>query len=140
VILRCNYEELSALEAGARAFLELEPGAESSVAAPPEERVIVESVADRLSGDIAIRTLDELETLIRGVEVIVARLRVEMEVFVAATHPADEGAVAAYFDFAHSFSVLSRLREMDEEMRALVELMNGRPLTDEDVRNFVFPD
>jgi hypothetical protein len=148
VIFRCNFEELSALRDGARAYLEAghDPmqgaggDSEAAVAAPPEDRIHVESVASRFTGDLSLRTLGDLESLIRGVAAIVDRLRVEMETTVTATHAADEGAVTAYFEFAHSFSVLSRLTEMDQEMRALVELMNGRPVADEDLRNFIFPD
>jgi hypothetical protein len=140
VIFRCNFEELSALRDGARAYLDADHDSAAAVAAPPKERVHVESVASRLTGDLSLGTLGELDLLIRGVRAIVDRLRVEMEVTVTASHPADEGAVAAYFEFAHSFSVLSRLVEMDQEMRALVEVMNGRPVTDADLRNFHFPD
>jgi hypothetical protein len=140
VIVRCNFEELSALRDGARAYLDDAHDSESAVAAPPQARMDVESLAPRLDGDLSVRTLGELDLIIRGVRAIVDRLRVEMEMTVSATHAADEGAVSAYFEFAHSFSVLSRLTEMAREMRALVELMNGRPVTDEDLRNFVFPD
>lgn len=140
MILRCSFEELSALREGARAYLEAAHDSQAAVAAPPQDRMYVESVAPSFTGDISLRTLGDLDLLIRGVRAIVDRQRVEMEMMVTATHAADEGAVAAYFEFAHSLSVLSRLVEMDEEMRALVELMNGRPVTDEDLRNFVFPD
>lgn len=140
MILRCNFEELSALQHGARAYLNADHDSDAAVAAPPEERMYVESVVPTFSGDTSLRTLGELELLIQGVRAIVERQRIEMETMVTATHPADEGAVAAYFGFAHSLAVLSRLEEMHEEMRALVELMNGRPVSEEDVRNFVFPD
>jgi hypothetical protein len=140
VIFRCNFEELSALRGGVRAYLEADHDEGSAVAAPPEDRMYVESVSSVFTGDISLRTLGDLDSLVRGVSAIVDRLRLEMETVVIAAHPADEGAVSAYFAFAHSFSVLSRLREMDQEMCALVELMNGRPVTDEDLRNFVFPD
>ena len=140
MIFRCNFEELNALRDGARSYLEADHDFKAAVAAPPEERMHVESVASRLTGDISLRTLGELDSIIRGVTAIVQRLRVEMETMVVATHPADEGAVAAYFEFAHSFSVLSRLSEMNEEMLALFELMNGRSVSPEDLGNFVFPD
>ena len=71
---------------------------------------------------------------------IVDTLRVEMETTVTTTHPANEGAVSAYFDFAHAFSVLSRLEEIGQEMVALIELVNGGPVTDELATEFVFPD
>ena len=57
-----------------------------------------------------------------------------------ATHPADEGAVVAYFDFAHALSVQSRLAEVGREMEALIELVTGGPATDRLASEFVFPD
>ena len=140
MIFRCNFEELSALRDGARTYLDADHASQTAVAAPPEERMLVESLAPMLTGDISLRTLGELDSIIRGVRAIVERLRVEMEMMMVATHPADEGAVTAYFEFAHSFSVLSRLSEMHGEMCALFELMNGRPVSEDDLGNFVFPD
>ena len=140
MILRCNYEELTALKSGARALLGSDPTAEAVVAAPPEEKARVAALLPRLTGDLSIRTLHELQATRLALTTIVEHLRAEMEVAVAATDPASEGAVAAYFEFAHAFSVLSRIRDMDAEMRALVEIVNGRPVTDEDLEAFDFPD
>jgi hypothetical protein len=63
-----------------------------------------------------------------------------METTVVTTHAADEGAVAAYFDFAHGFTVAHRLRELAAEMEALIELVTGSPPTSDAVRSFRFPD
>ncbi len=63
-----------------------------------------------------------------------------MEATVVASHPADEGAVSAYFDFAHGFTVAQRIREMASEMRALIELVTGAEPTAETERTFYFPD
>jgi len=140
VILRCNYEESNALAHGVRAFLGGDLSSTSPVAAPPEERVLVEGLSRRLGGDISVDTLAEQRALERAVEAVVTQLRVEMETAVAHTHPAHEGAVAAYFEFAHAYAVLARLREMGAEMAALIELVSGAPPTDELARSFVFPD
>ena len=140
MIFRCNFEELSALRHGARAVLDEYLPEEATVAAPPEERECVANVLPRLQGDLSIATLREQRGLRKAVTAIVERLRLEMEVTVATTHPADEGAVAAYFDFAHSYSVLSRLDEIGREMAALIELVTGAPPSDDVARTFVFPD
>jgi hypothetical protein len=48
--------------------------------------------------------------------------------------------VAAYFDFAHGLAVASRLREMAEEMEALIELVTGEAPSLDAARTFRFPD
>jgi hypothetical protein len=142
VILRVNYEEMQALRAGARAFLAHagSTGHRGGVLAPTESRARVEALASRLEGDLSLDTLDELRKVQTGVAAIVESLRVEMESAVLATHPADEAAVAAYFDFAHGLVVASRLREMAEEMEALIELVTGGAPSLETARSFRFPD
>ena len=140
MIVHCNFEELTALKTGVRQILDgyaTEPGV---VAAPPEERDNVAALLPHLSGDLSMETLAEQKALRSAVAVIVEILRVEMETTVTATHAAHEGAVAAYFDFAHAFSVLSRLEEIGQEMEALIELVTEGPVTDELARGFVFPD
>lgn len=140
VIFRCNYEEISALKHGARALLDGGEGDRHAVAAPPAAHAEVTALLPRLEGDLSINTLGELRTLQLAVDAIVTLLRVEMEAAVAATHPADEQAVAAYFEFAHGFAVLTRLREMGGEMEALIELMTGGTASTDEIRDFVFPD
>ena len=66
--------------------------------------------------------------------------RVEMETLVGETHPAHEGAVAAYFDFAHAFTAAHRIGEMVAEMEALIELVTGEPPSTLSSREFRFPD
>jgi signal transduction histidine kinase len=140
VILRCNYEELSALRAGARTFLDDGEGDGGAVAAPPEVRAHVEALVPRLHGDLSASTLHEVRVLLAAVSAIVEMLRVEMETLVVATHPADEGAVAAYFEFAHSLAVARRLEDMAQEMEAMIEVMTGAPPSPESRRSFQFPD
>ncbi len=140
MIVHCNFEELTALKAGARQILEEYAPEQGVVVAPPEERERVGALVPRLTGDMSVNTLAEQRSLLQAVSAIVEALRIEMEVAVAATHPADEGAVAAYFDFAHAYSVEARLGELGEEMKALIELVTGGPVTGTLARDFVFPN
>ena len=140
MILHFSYEELTALKAGAHVFLEGGETQGGGVLAPPEDRARVEALLSSLEGDVSLSTLEELRTVEAAVIAIVERLRVEMESVVVATHAADEGAVAAYFDFAHAFIVSHRLGEMAAEMEALIELMTGSPPTSRGVASFHFPD
>lgn len=140
MILECNYEELRALKEGARAFLGSGVGESCAVAAPPAERARVEALLPRLDGSLVVHTLAEQRTVEAAVDAIVACLRAEMEAMVTSSHPAAEGAVAAYFDFAHTLSVQSRIRDVGAEMRAMIELVTGEPATDEIAASFVFPD
>ena len=141
MILQCNYEELRALRLGARVFLGAgEEAGVCAVAAPPEERERVEALLPRLDGDVGVSTLADQIALESAVEAIVGCLRAEMEAHVVATHPADEVAVAAYFDFAHALAVLGRLREMGSEMRALIEVVTGAPADEHLTTVFRFPD
>lgn len=142
MILRVNYEEIQALRAGARVFLAQAVGSSrrGGVLAPTESRARVEALVDRLRGDLSLATLEELRKIQTGVAAIVESLRVEMESAVVATHAADESAVAAYFDFAHGLTVAGRLRDMAEEMEAMIELVTGETPSLESARSFRFPD
>ncbi len=140
MILRCSYEELAALRAGAHTVLGDEIGEYSSVIAPPESRATVEALLPRLIGDMSVVTLAEARTLEAAVVMILECLRVEMESAVLAAHPADEQAVSAYFEFAHALLVAERVGEVTSEMSALIELVTGSPPTPETARSFDFPD
>ncbi len=139
MIVHCNFEELSALKAGARQILDGPAPGRGAVAAPPEERERVARLLPRLVGDLSVQSIADQRALQGAVAPIVELLRVEMEAAVAATHPAHEGAVSAYFDFAHALSVLSRLEETGQGMEALIELVTEGPVTDELVTKFGFP-
>lgn len=140
MIVYCNFEELTALKAGARQVLGGYAVEHSMIAAPPEERDRVAALMPHLGGDFSVTTLAEQRSLLQAVTIIVEILRVEMESTVSANHPAHEVAVSAYFDFAHAFSVRTRLYEVGLEMEALVELVTGGPVTDVLARDFAFPD
>lgn len=140
MILHFSYEEIRALEAGARALLEGEETDPCVVLAPPVERAHVEAFLPRLEGDISLTTLEELQAVSGAIDAIVECLHVEMEATVVATHPADEHAVAAYFEFAHALGVSRRVGEMASEMEALIEVVTGSPVTAETAHSFRFPD
>ncbi|MGE0160201.1 MAG: hypothetical protein AB7T31_12395 [Gemmatimonadales bacterium] len=141
MILRCNYEEVEALRGGARALLRLMPGSSSvTVLAPPESRARVEALLPRLRGDLSVATLGELHTIRVAVDAIVEHLREEMDAHVLAAHPADESAVNAYFAYAHALTVSNRVREVGEEMEAIIELVIGGSPSAEALRTFRFPD
>ena len=140
MIVHCNFEELTALKAGARQVLDGYAPEHGIIAAPPEEREQVAALVPLLGGDFSVTSLAEQRSLFQAVSIIVEILRIDMESMVTANHPAHEGAVDAYFDFAHAFSVRARLHEVGLEMEALVELVNGGPVTEELARDFVFPD
>ena len=140
MILSVNYEETRALRSGAENLLSGDSGGPCAVLAPPEDRVRVEELMGRLHGDLSLQTLEEIYTVERAVEAILDCLRAEMETAVVTAHPAGEGAVAAYFEFAHVLSVAYRIHNMADEMRALIELVTGEPATADAVRGFHFPD
>ena len=93
MILRFNYEELTALKAGAEACLAEDGSGDGAVMAPPEDRARVEAFLPELDGDMSLSTLSDVREVLAAVEAIVDCLRVEMESTVVATHAADEGAV-----------------------------------------------
>ena len=140
MILYISYEEVRALKQGARSFLRDDSLGTCAVAAPPAARAEVSALEERLVGDLGVDTLADQRVLSSAISHIVECLRVEMETFVGETHPAHEGAVAAYFDYAHSLSVLQRLREMGSEMEAMIELMTGRPADADAATGFRFED
>lgn len=140
MIVRCTYEELTALKHGAHAVIEERPAEAGTVAAPPREIASVAALRPQLVGDLSVETLAENRDLTVAVETIVECLRAEMEVMVSVSHPADEDAVSAYFGFAHAYAVLARLRQVGTEMEALIELVTGAPPTDQVAATFRFPE
>lgn len=139
MILSLNYEELQAVRSGAQGALGAETSDSCAVAAPPQVREDLERLLPRLGGEVPMETLEEQRSVERALDLIVECLRAEMESMVLVTHPADEGAVAAYFGFAHALGVLHRVREIGEEMQALIEVMTGSAVTPELERSVRFP-
>lgn len=140
VILSVNYEETQALRAGAENLLSGDTGDPCAVMSPPEDLAAVEALLPQLEGDISVQSLEELRSTERAIETILECLRAQMEVTVVVTHPADESAVNAYFEFAHVLAVARRLEEMSDEMEALIELVTGESVTADTVSAFQFPD
>ncbi|MDX1493159.1 MAG: hypothetical protein R3253_03725 [Longimicrobiales bacterium] len=140
MILHFNYEELTALRAGAEVFLEGGETGAGVVIAPSEEHAHVEALLPLLDGDVSLETLEEVRSVQAAVGAVTSMLQSEMETVVLETHPAGERAVSAYFDFAHVFTVAHRLEEMASEMEALIELVTGEAPTAETARTFRFPD
>ena len=79
MIVHCNFEELSALKAGAHQVLEGYAPEQGMIAAPPEERERVTALMPRLGGDFSVTTLAEQRSLLQAVATIVGILRIEME-------------------------------------------------------------
>lgn len=130
-----------ALNHGAHAFLSREEeGGGGAVVAPPESRSPVEALLLRLDGDLEVETLADQQELAQAISAIVDCLRSDMETAVLAMHPADEGAVAAYFEFAHALTVQTRIQEVGREMSAMIELVTGQEPTPEMAVTFQFPD
>jgi hypothetical protein len=125
VILHCNFEELRALASASEMIMADGQGQAGAVAAPPESRVMVEQLVPRLTGDVSIETLQDQRRVQKAVHFIVDDLHRRMDQRIIDAHPADEEAVALYFDYGHSRSVLHRLDLMGAEMEAIVELIGG---------------
>ena len=141
MILHCNYEELRALAAGAELVVAVEWNPqEGAVAAPAEAIPYLEELVPRLNEDLSIVTLAEQHRVREAVNLICDTLRARLEGQVIETHPADEEAVANYFDFAHVRAVLARLDAMGGEMRGMIELMTGEAPNDESSQSVNFPD
>lgn len=124
VILHCNFEELRALAAASETIV-ADGHAHPGVMASPEGVVMVEQLLPRLTGDVSIETLQDQRRVQKAVTFIVGDLHRRMDERIIATYPADEEAVALYFDYGYSRSVLHRLDQMGAEMEAIVELIGG---------------
>ena len=140
MILHCTYEELSALSAGGERVLAEAGSGVSVVIAPPEVIADVEALIPRLSGDLSVTTIADQQSIARAVTFIVAELKQRMDGLVLETHPADEYAVGAYFDYAHALSVQDRVARLGTEMHAIATVLNTTPVTPEIIRDFTIPD
>jgi hypothetical protein len=141
VILNCNFEELRALATGAELLLrDHYQSSDGGIVAPSAAMTEVEQLQPRLVGDITITTLVEQRAIRKAVAAICEDLHDRLEEKVIQFHPAHEEAVSLYFDYAHTFAVLTRLDEMGAEMNALIELTTGHPVTDAAAATYSFPD
>lgn len=139
VILYCNFEELAALNAAAARSMDAQAEA-WGVVAPPEAIEDVEALLPRLVGDIGVESLADHASIRRAVAFLTDELRDRMNHAVIEQHPAAEDAVLAYFEYAHSLSVLRRLDRLGDDMIALAELMTGERAGSESAQRFTFPD
>jgi len=140
MILHCTFEELSAFSAAAGRVLSESTEHGAAVAAPPEILAELETLTNRLDGDISVITLAEQRALLRVINFVLADLRVRMDAAVLEYHPAGEAAVQTYFDYAHVLVLQDRLRRMGEQMSALIELMTGAPPNEISAKQVGFPD
>ena len=138
MILRCTFEELSALRGGGQSALRASPG--GGVAAPPEAVAHLEALLPRLDGDLSVQTLEE-QRWVQGATLFVLRhLHERMDRLVLEQYVGAEDAVNAYFDYANVLTFHERVREMGAEMSAIVELVTGEPPTSSTARDITFPD
>lgn len=129
MILHVSFEELAALDAVVeRVRTSVGTG---GIAAPPASVQDIEALAPRLTGDISIESLDEQESVQRAVEFLVTDARERTDALILDQHPGAEEAVLAYFEYAHLLTVLDRIQQIGDEMRAIIDLMTGsRETTD----------
>jgi hypothetical protein len=140
VILYLSFEELTALSAEAERVLDASVVAAGGIAAPPRLLAEVESFAQLLGSDVNIASLDHQRSVRRVVDHFLVRCRHRMDALILDQHPAAEGAVAAYFDYAHVLSASGRVDRIGAEMEALVNVLTGEDPESEAARRFSFPD
>jgi hypothetical protein len=140
VILYLSFEELTALSAEAERVLDASAAAGHGIAAPPQLLAEVEQFAQLLTGDVAVTTLDQQRSMRRVIDHLLDACRVRMDTLVLDQHPAAEGAVAAYFDYAHVLSASSRVDRLGTEMEVLLQVMTGEDPESDAGRRFSFPE
>ncbi len=141
VLVRCTFEELTALSTGAeQTLLAAACGGGVGVAAPPRELAEVETLLTRDSADIALETLARQRQVARALQLIVDTLRDRVDTAILEQYVGSEDAVIAYFDYAHVLTIWDRVRRAGEEMEGVIELMTGSPPTAESAARITFPD
>ncbi len=138
VILRCTFEELNALTAGAEGVISTSGG--GGIAAPPEVMTEVEALVPRLTGDITVSTYAQQQKIVRALNAVLEYLQDRMDASILEEHVGAESAVIAYFDYGHVLTVLDRATRLGAEMEAMIELMTGEAPTFESARAIAFPD
>lgn len=139
VILYLSFEELAALGSSAERVLFAHAAAGHGIAAPPQLIEHVEQFSHRLTGDIAVSSLEDHRTLQLVVKHLVDHASAQMQEAILLQHAAAESAVAAYFEYAHVLGVSHRLQAIGDEMAAIVHLIGEDP-DSEGGRRFSFPE
>jgi hypothetical protein len=140
VILYLSFEELAALGSSADRVLFAGAASGHGVVAPPQLLADVEQFSHQLSGDIAVKSLQQQRTLQLVVRHLLDGCRANMDEAVLLQHAAAESAVAAYFEYAHVLTVSQRVNAMGSEMAAIVQVMTGADPDSESGRRFSFPE
>lgn len=138
MILYCNFEELSALSAAAERALDSAAVGNHPVAAPPQAIADLEALLPRLGAEVTITSMAEHASVRRAVRFLMEGLRARLDATVLEQHAAAEDAVLAYFDFAHTLTVMQRLDHVGAEMAALVEVITGHPAASDVAQRFTF--
>jgi hypothetical protein len=138
MILHCTFEELSVMSAAAERVLAATGS--GGVAAPPQVITDIEALAPRLSGDIGVASLAEVQSIQRAADFLLTDARDRTDALILEQYPAAEAAVLSYFEYAHILTFLDRARRISAQMHALIELMTGEPPTEESARQVSFPD
>lgn len=125
MILTISYEELQALHSGAHNLLDDRSSAVGTLPVPRETLVQVALLEEELGSYMSIDTLEEQQRIRSAVQAVCDRLHSQMEEAVLESHPADEEAVAQYFNYAHCFGVLGRVDEIGAQLEAMRSVMRG---------------
>ncbi|MBR9989016.1 MAG: hypothetical protein KFH98_04625 [Gemmatimonadetes bacterium] len=140
MILYLSFEELAALGSCAERMLLANMSGGHGIAAPPQLVADVEQFSHRLTGDVAISSLEDQRTLELVVRHLLDQARAAMDEAVILQHAAAESAVAGYFEYAHVLAVSHRLAAIGQEMAAIVQVMTGDDPDSESGRRFSFPE
>jgi hypothetical protein len=140
MILYLSFEELAALGSSAEQVLVASAASSHGIAAPPQLLAEVEQFSHRLTGDIALASLEDQRSTQHVVKHLLMLAHARMDEAVVMQHAAAETAVAAYFEYAHILSVHNRLEAMGDEMVAIIQLMTGEDPDSETGRRFSFPE
>lgn len=141
MILHVNYEEIRALDSGAESIRAAgSDGSEGAVAAPSAVVAETDALRSRLDGGLTIETLAEQRRVHAAVAAICEHLRERLESTVLEFSPGHEQAIDLYFDYAHALTVLDRVDRLGAEMKAMIEVMTGGPVTVGTAAAISFPD
>lgn len=139
MIFRITFEEIAALNSAAERVLAPAAGGVAPVAAPPAALAELEYRLP-LGGDLTVETLGQQQRLQSAVEYVLDYLKQRMDAVVAEQYVGSDDSVNAYFDYANVLTVATRLREAGREMRAMIAVMIGGPVTAEAAESITFPD